>query len=111
MRDFQVRTANKTHEHKTGRVCDDPDCRGPLKDSIINFGERLDENILNEGFAHGAESDLMLSMGSSLRVTPACNMAEGPTKKGKNLVIINIQKTPFDPLASIVIHEKIDTVM
>ena len=52
----------------------------------------------------------MLSMGSSLRVTPACTMAE-PDYEGNNLVIINLQKTPMDHKAILVIHGKIDTVM
>lgn len=52
----------------------------------------------------------MLSMGSSLRVTPACNMAE-PDYEGNNLVIINLQKTPMDHKATLIIHAKIDTVM
>ena len=28
MRDFRVRTANKAHDHKTGRTCDTPGCNG-----------------------------------------------------------------------------------
>jgi len=50
MRDFRVRNAQKVHEHKTGRSCDNPDCRGPLIDTIINFGENLNDNILELGF-------------------------------------------------------------
>lgn len=41
MRDYRVRTATKNFIHQTGRECDDPECRGPLIDSIINFGESL----------------------------------------------------------------------
>ena len=41
MRDFRTRTAKKNKEHKTGRKCDDPKCRGDLHDSIVNFGEPL----------------------------------------------------------------------
>ena len=32
----------------TGRKCDDPACRGDLRDSIINFGESLPEGWLIE---------------------------------------------------------------
>ena len=90
MRDFRVRTARGTKEHKTGRKCDNPKCKGDLKDTIINFGENLNENILNRGFAHGAQADLMLAMGSSLRVTPAANMASATAEKGGQLVIVNL---------------------
>ena len=46
MRDHRVRTAQRVHEHKTGRKCDNHLCGGDLKDTIINFGENLNPNIL-----------------------------------------------------------------
>ena len=76
MRDYRVRTATKNHDHRTGQKCDDPECRGPLIDSIINFGEYLDEEIQDQGYYHGDQADLMLSLGSSLRVNPAAEMAK-----------------------------------
>lgn len=42
IRDFKVRTATKALDHKTGRKCDNINCLGDLKDSIINFGENLE---------------------------------------------------------------------
>ena len=74
MRDFRTRTAQKCHDHRTGRKCDDPNCRGDLYDSIINFGENLKEDVLDKGYEEGEKCDLMLSLGSSLRVTPACDI-------------------------------------
>lgn len=50
MRDFRVRTSDKTKEHKTGRTCDTPGCGGELKDTIINFGESLNSDICNKAF-------------------------------------------------------------
>lgn len=111
MRDYRVRNAQKCKDHKTGRFCDDEKCKGALKDTIINFGENLNEMILNLGYAHGYEADLMLCLGSSMRVQPAANMAEvvatRPKNKGK-IVIVNLQKTPMDPFAYMNIHCKID---
>ena len=46
MRDYKVRTSTKTKEHKTGRICDTPGCKGELKDTIINFGEGLNTVVL-----------------------------------------------------------------
>lgn len=112
MRDFRVRNATTTHDHKTGRTCDDSACRGILKDSIINFGENLDEDILNAGFENCKMADLALCMGSSLRVTPAADMPKETAANGYgNLVIINLQKTPLDSMATLVIHGKCDDVM
>jgi len=81
MRDFRTRTAQKCHDHKTGRKCDNPNCRGDLYDSIINFGEDLKERVLDESYEQGEKCDLMLSLGSSLRVTPACDI---PADCGRN---------------------------
>ena len=50
MRDFRVRTAQKVHDHLTGRRCDNPECKGELQDTIINFGENLNSRIINAGF-------------------------------------------------------------
>ena len=50
LRDFRTRTAQKVHDHETGRKCER--CGGMLYDSIINFGENLPEEELTNGFAH-----------------------------------------------------------
>ncbi len=99
------------HDHKTGRKCDDPLCKGELHDTIINFNENLREKDLDLGFSHSSVSDLHLVMGSSLRVTPAADMPRMTAEKGGKLVIVNLQKTPMDPYAALVIHGKCDDVM
>ena len=111
MRDFRVRNAQKCHDHLTGRKCDKPDCRGDLKDTIINFKENLDQEILDSGFANCERADLCLAMGSSLRVTPAADMPAACARNGGNLVIVNLQKTPLDSFATLCIHAKCDDVM
>ena len=107
MRDFRTRTAQKVHDHKTGRKCEN--CGGDLFDSIINFGEDLPEIELINGFGNSEKSDLCLSLGSSLKVTPAADMAKNVSKTG-TLVIVNLQKTPLDQYA-LVIHAMIDEVI
>lgn len=110
MRDYRTRTAQTVHDHRTGRKCDDKNCRGDLEDSIINFGENLKKEILDEGFSQSAHADLMLAMGSSLRVTPAADMVVETNNNQGQVVIINLQKTPLDVYARLVIHAKIDDV-
>ena len=111
MRDFRVRNAQTCKAHKTGRKCDNSKCKGDLEDTIINFGENLNDLILNLGYAHGYEADLMLCLGSSMRVQPAAGMAEATATKPLNpgkIVIVNLQKTPLDSHAYMNIHCKID---
>jgi len=50
-------------------------------------------------------------MGSSLRVSPACDMPVETSSNGGNLVLINLQKTPIDGAATMIIHGKCDDVM
>ena len=88
LRDYRVRTAANVHDHKTTRKCTVPGCHGDLYDTIINFGENLPERELAEGFSHGKSADLCLAMGSSLRVTPAADMAADTAEHGGRLVIV-----------------------
>ncbi|CAG9329276.1 unnamed protein product [Blepharisma stoltei] len=110
MRDYGVRSNPFVNQHETGQKCDDPYCGGDLLDTIINFGENLNQNILEKAFQMASISDLCLAMGSSLRVTPAANIPELVGKQGR-LVIVNLQKTPLDRKAQLVIHAMCDTVM
>jgi len=110
MRDFRVRNAQTVHDHSTGRKCDNKACGGALNDSIINFGENLKEEILEQAEDHSMRADLMLALGSSLRVNPAASLVELPAMNGGRLVIVNLQKTPKDYCCVLKIHAKIDDV-
>lgn len=88
MRDFRTRNAQKVHDHETGRLCEDPKCKGKLMDSIINFGENLPAKDLDDGYTHSQFADLMVCIGSSLRVNPAADMPVESVNNGGKLVII-----------------------
>uniref|UniRef100_A0A914PT00 protein acetyllysine N-acetyltransferase n=1 Tax=Panagrolaimus davidi TaxID=227884 RepID=A0A914PT00_9BILA len=108
LRDFHTRNhSNHVHEHRTVRKC--PACGDWLHDTIINFSESLPEKPLRNGFLHSRQSDLHLVIGSSLTVSPACRMPQETATSGGKLVIINLQKTPLDPLADLRIFAKVDT--
>jgi hypothetical protein len=79
-------------------------------DTIINFGENLRETDLDTGFNNGESADVMLCIGSSLRVNPAAQMAEATANNGGKLVIINLQNTPLTPMG-LHIYGKIDEVL
>ena len=109
MRDYKVSAGKR--DHKTGRKCDTPGCGGELKDTIINFGENLQPQILNKAWDVAETSDLMVCMGSSIRVSPASDLPTTTLANGGQFVVINLQKTPIDELAALVIHERVDKVM
>ena len=84
--------------HRTGRRCEQKDCKGFLKDSIINFRDDLDEAILTTAKTHAQKADLCLSLGTTMQVTPACHLVT-MGQKPLRLVIVNRQKTDLDKLA------------
>ena len=110
MRDFRCRTAKNTHEHNTGRLCDNPACGGKLYDTIINFGENLRDEDIDNGFEHGAKADVMLVLGSSCRVTPAADILQECKDAGGKLFLCNLQKTPYTK-KSTHIYSMIDKLM
>jgi NAD-dependent SIR2 family protein deacetylase len=111
LRDYETRTNSEVYRHETGNTCDNSSCGGDLADNIINFGENLDAKVIRAGFTQGRTADLCLSMGSSLRVNPAAQIPLETAQQGGKLVIVNIQRTPLDDSAALVINAFCDVVM
>lgn len=58
--------------HITGRAC--PQGGGPLRDSVIHFGESLPVHALEEGERRSTKAPLNLVIGCSLLVQPAASL-------------------------------------
>ena len=54
---------------------------------------------------------MALCLGTSLRITPSCNIPLKALKGGGSLVIVGLQTTPKDKRAAIVSHAKADDFM
>lgn len=118
LRDYHCTRLKKGRDHYTGRHCvakstKDPTklCNGRLLNSTIDFGQNLPERPLELAYENSQSADIHLVLGSSLRVSPACDMPKITKKKGGKLVIVNLQKTPLDKYADIRIYGKCDDVM
>lgn len=108
-RDYRCRNNSEVHKHTTGRKCFD--CKTELKDTIINFNENLSDFELDLAFDNARNSDLMLCLGSSLRVSPASDIPKETMKNKGKVVIVNLQKTPYSDVAALSIYGKIENVM
>lgn len=86
-------------------------CGGELVKSVVDFGDPLPEKDLRLSFEHSRKSDLFVVVGSSLVVTPAADMPREALLSGAKLVIINQGETPFDHMASLRFHGRIDDVL
>ena len=93
---------------------DDPDCLrcgGLLKSATVSFGQSLVAADLIRAEREALECDLLLAVGSTLTVSPACNLVDVAAAAGATVVIVNAQPTPYDAIADAVIREPISEVL
>lgn len=100
---------------KTGRVCDaklegeaSKPCGGCLRDTILDWEDALPEDDWVRAQEECEKSDLILALGTSLRIEPAGSL---PTL-GRKFVIINKQVTPYDrhPKVALAIRANVDHI-
>ena len=84
-------------------------CGGVIKPDVVLYEEGLDNDVV-AGAVHAIRSaDLMIVAGTSLTVYPAAGLLR--YFRGKHLVLINRDATPFDSDADLVIHDKVGQVL
>ena len=110
-RDFDVTSTKPSHgknRHRTGRMCEVDKCDGYLKDTIVQFGESLDEETLEKAREWSREAKMRVVVGSSLRVPPASTL---PRMAKKHCVVVNLQWTSQDAKATLKLHAKADDIL
>jgi len=98
-------------DHYTFRYC--TWCNGKLKDTIVHFSEDFsEEHVEVLSLYHARKCDLAIVMGTSMNVQPNATYPDQCLKNpnGK-MVIVNLQKTPFDNVASVRVFCKTDIFM
>ena len=82
-----------------------------IKPDVVFFGEAMPSGAMREAFRLAGQSDLMLVVGSSLRVYPAADVPEAAVERGVPLVIVNDEPTPLDGAAAVVIRGRSGEVL
>lgn len=88
-----------------------PNCNGPIKPNVVLFGEQLPVREFQAAQEAARRCDLMLVIGSSLEVAPAGDLPMIAKRSGAKIVIVNLEPTPADRLAEVVIHARAAEVM
>jgi NAD+-dependent protein deacetylase sirtuin 6 len=87
----------------TGLFCDD--CGSDLHDILLDWEDMvLDLDLVTKKCE---DADLVVCLGTSLRINPIGSLP----LLAKEFVIVNLQATPFDDDASLIIRAKVDDVM
>lgn len=81
---------------------------GIIKPDVVLYEEGLDDTILMNSINVISNADMLIVAGTSLTVQPASGLIN--YFKGKNLILINRDTTPYDNRANLVINDSLGTV-
>lgn len=85
------------------------DCGGVVRPDIVLYEEGLDQDVLQASVDYIEQADILIVGGTSLVVYPAAGLLR--YYRGKKLVLINKDVTPYDAKANLVIHGAIGQVL
>ena len=91
-----------------------PDCErcgGVVKPHTILFGEAMPQAAVEEARRRAGAADLLLVLGSSLAVFPAAYVPRHARRAGAALAIVNLEPTPLDREADLVLRAPAGVVM
>ena len=83
-------------------------CGGTVRPDIVMYQERLDPDVVESSIASIESADLLIVGGTSLTVYPAAGLID--YYRGKRLVLINRDETPYDHRANLVFHESLGEI-
>lgn len=89
----------------TGKFCEL--CDGKLHDTLLDWEDALPEQDLERAEYECDRSDLVICLGTSLRIEPVGSLP----LRAKRFVIVNLQETPKDAHAAMIIKASVDDVM
>ena len=83
-------------------------CGGTVKPDVVLSEESLDGETMEKSIVSIMEADLLIVAGTSLTVYPAAGLIR--YYRGKRLVLITRDPTPYDGQADLVIHESLGDI-
>ena len=89
--------------------CSDDACRGIVKPDVVLYEESLNNHVIAEAISHLQKADMLIIAGTSLAVYPAAGLID--YFKGETIVIINLDPTPRDKIATLLIHDSISQAL
>jgi NAD-dependent deacetylase len=106
--DIQV-VLDRVHAGDEDPLCES--CGGLLKSATVSFGQNLNPGDVERMERAAVECDLLLAVGSTLRVYPAAGMVQLAKRHDARIVIVNGEPTVMDSLADIVVLGSISELL
>lgn len=88
-----------------------PQCDGLIKTNTVLFGEQLPYDVLEQAREEIIAADMLIVIGSSLSVYPAASLPSMAIQSGSRLLIVNMERTPMDIYADVVMRGKAGVIM
>ena len=85
-------------------------CEGIVKVATISFGQPMKEKDIIKASKVSEACDLMLVIGSSLKVMPAGKIPGLAISSGAKVIILNRDKTRYDSKADIVVNDELKNI-
>jgi len=82
-------------------------CGGILKSDTISFGQALVPEVIDRAMQAAHKADLLLAVGTSLKVYPVASAVPIAHAAGARIVILNAEPTQFDGIADAVLRGSI----
>lgn len=84
-------------------------CGGFIRPNIVFYGEPLPDGVFEKAIHYIAHCDVLIVAGTSLNVYPAAYLMN--YYQGNKCILINLESTPYDSFADLVIHDKCGKVL
>lgn len=84
------------------------ECGGTIKPDVVLYEESLNDEVVENAITSIVNAETLIIAGTSLTVYPASGLIH--YFKGKKLVLINKDSTPFDNRADLVINDSLGKV-
>jgi hypothetical protein len=107
VRDVEVGSVGRRPTPRRCAACG----RGRLRDSVLDWEQALPAAELAAAERAAESARLTLCLGTSLQIVPACDLPLRTVGAGGDVAIVNLQATPKDGRAALVIRGRCDAVM
>jgi len=83
-----------------------PNCNSPLRPDVVWFGEPLPRNAWEKAVTEASIADVMIVVGTSGVVMPACMIPWITKRRGGTIIEVNIKESAITPITDMFVKER-----